>query len=247
MSGLRLQDGYRVIQLADKTELNSRALIIASGVQYRKLDVPGVDELTGAGVFYGAAITEATAVRDQDVFVVGGGNSAGQASVYLARFARTVTLLVRGDSLSATMSQYLIDQIAATPNIQVRTNAGVVGVEGQERLEVIRLASLKTGEAQTVPAAGMFIFIGAVPRTEWVAGLVERDSYGFILTGPDLVREGRRPRTWTLSRDPYWLEASVPGIFVAGDVRHRSIKRVASAVGEGGMAVAFVHQYLAGL
>lgn len=246
-TGLRLQDAYRIVTLSDGSEVSCHVMLIASGVQYRKLLVPGVDALTGAGVYYGSAMTEAHAVRDQDVYIVGGGNSAGQGAMYLSQFARSVTILVRGEGLAATMSQYLIDQIAETPNITVRPYTNVIEVQGDGRLEEITIEDSRTGKAQAVPAAALFIFIGAVPRTEWVADVIERDKYGFILSGPDLMRDGRRPRGWTLDRDPYLLETNVPGVFVAGDVRHQSIKRVASAVGEGSIAVAFMHQYLASL
>ena len=245
-TGLRVQDGYRFVRLIDGAEVSCQALLIATGVSYRTLPVPGIDQLTGAGVYYGAAITEALLHQGQDVYIVGAGNSAGQGAVYLAKYARSVTLLVRGESLEASMSQYLIDQIAATPQITVRTRSGVVGVHGERSLEAITIRDA-AGQEETVPAGALFIFIGAIPRTEWVAGMVERDEHGFILSGPDLLHEGHRPRGWALDRDPYLLEASVPGIFVAGDVRHGSIKRVASGVGEGAMAVSFVHQHLAGL
>jgi len=203
--------------------------------------------LTGVGVYYGAATTEAASCRDRDVFVVGGGNSAGQGAMYLAKYARMVTMLVRGESLAATMSQYLIDQIATTENIRVWTRCTVAGVQGSGSLETVTVAHSETGQQEILPAAALFIFIGAVPRTEWVADVVARDAHGFILTGPELTRGGRRPRGWPLEREPFFLEASVPGIFVAGDVRSQSIKRIASAVGEGAMAVAFIHQHLANL
>ena len=244
---LRVRDAYRLVELADGSELSCHALLIATGVSYRTLEVPGVDRLTGAGVYYGASITEAIACQGGDVFVVGGGNSAGQAAMYLSKYARSVTMLVRGDSLAVTMSRYLIDQIIDTESITVRMHTYVAEVMGDKCLEVITLADVATGELKTLPAAGLFVFIGATPRTDWTAETVERDQFGFILTGPDLVQNGRLPRGWPLERQPFWLEASVPGIFVAGDVRHQSVKRVASAVGEGAMAVQFIHQYLASL
>jgi len=247
VTGIRLNEHYKLLTLADSSEVSCHALLVASGVQYRKLDAPGVEPLTGAGIYYGAAITEAISTRGQDVFVVGGGNSAGQAAVYLSGFARQVTILVRGQGLAEGMSQYLVDQIKATPNIAVRSQAQVAAAHGAQNLEAVSIADVGTGAAETVPAAALFIFIGALPRTDWLGDLVERDKAGFIPTGPDLVREGKRPRGWNLGRDPYWLESSVPGIFVAGDVRARSVKRIASAVGEGSMAVQFVHQYLASL
>ncbi len=242
-----LRDMYRVVHLSDGSQVSCHALLIATGVQYRKLNLPGIDTLTGAGVYYGAAITEALATKGQDVFVVGGGNSAGQAALYLSQFARSVTILVRGASLAESMSQYLIDRIKETPNLSVRPNSSVAAVGGDSQLETITLADALSNELQSLPAGALFIFIGAVPRTEWIADLAERDEHGFILSGPDLLRGGRRPRGWIVDRDPYLLETSVPGIFVAGDVRHESMKRIASAVGEGAMAVSFVHRYLATL
>ena len=247
VTGVRLDDRYKILTLADGAEVSCHVLLVATGVQYRKLDAPGIEALTGAGVYYGAAITEALATRNQDVYIVGGGNSAGQAAMYLSGFARHVTILVRGYGLAESMSRYLIDQIGATPNISIRTRVGVAAAYGRANLESITIASADTGAAETVPAAALFIFIGAAPRTEWLGDLVERDKPGFILTGPDLLREGKRPRGWGLRRDPFWLESSLPGLFAAGDVRARSVKRIASAVGEGAMAVQFAHQYLAGL
>jgi thioredoxin reductase (NADPH) len=244
-TGLRLVEPYRVITLADGAELSCHALIIATGVTYRQLDAPGVNEFVGAGVYYGAAASEAPDYRGMDVFVVGGANSAGQAAMYFSNYCRTVTVLVRGSSLQDTMSQYLQDQIAATANIHVRTRVGVVSATGASSLEAITIHDANSGEDETMPASALFIFIGAEPRTEWVAGVLMRDAQGFILTGPDLPRSltGSRPEGWPLDRDPFLLEASMPGVFVAGDVRHGSIKRVASAVGEGAMAVQLVHQF----
>jgi len=241
---VKVKDMYRVVQLGDGSEVSCHALLIATGVQYRKLDAPGIDPLTGAGVYYGAAITEALATKGQDVFVIGAGNSAGQAALYLSGFARSVTILVRGESLASSMSKYLTDRIAETPNIAVRPHSTVAGVSGENKLEAITLADTVSGEKQTVPAAALFIFIGAQPRTEWVASLTDRDDQGFLLTGADLAHDGQRPKGWVAGRDPFLLETNVPGIFVAGDVRHQSMKRIASAVGEGAMAVSFVHRYL---
>jgi thioredoxin reductase (NADPH) len=247
VKALRVQDPYRFVTLGDGTELSCHALIIATGVSYRRLNVPGMDRLTGAGVYYGAAMTEALSCVDSDVYIVGGANSAGQAAMYFSRYARSVTILVRGDSLAKSMSQYLIDQISATENITVLTHVNVTEVRGEECLETIDITNSDTGEVQTVPATALFIFIGAMPRTDWVAGVLERDAQGFILSGPDLLRNGRRPQGWTLERDPFLLETNVPGIFVAGDVRSGSVKRVASGVGEGSISVQFVHRHLAEL
>jgi thioredoxin reductase (NADPH) len=213
-------------------------------VQWRKLDVPGMERLTGAGVYYGAAMTEALSCRDEDVYVVGGANSAGQAAMHFSQYARRVIMIVRGDSLQRSMSQYLVEQIRKTPNIHVELNSYVAEVSGETHLEQVAVHCSESNETNRLPANYLFIFIGAQPRTEWLAGVVERDERGFILTGPDLMRDGKRPRGWQLERDPYLLETSVPGIFAVGDVRKGSIKRVASSVGEGSVAISFVHQYL---
>jgi thioredoxin reductase (NADPH) len=226
--------------------------LITTGVSYRKLDVPDIDRLTGAGVYYGAAMTQALNYRDEDVYLVGGANSAGQAAIYFSRYARTVTMLVRGDSLAKTMSQYLVDQIAESKNIRVWLRSSVVEIKGGNRLEAITINDSLKGEKQTFPTGGLFIFIGAQPRTDWLADVVVTDTNGFILTGPDLAvvrHDGNnnnniRPKGWNLDRDPFLLETSVPGIFAAGDVRYGSLKRVASGVGEGSIVVQFVHQYL---
>ena len=210
----------------------------------RYLDVPGFAELSGAGIYYGAALTEARSCADQHVVVIGGANSAGQAAIYFSKYARRVVMLVRGDSLSASMSQYLIDQIKKTPNIQVEAHARVSEVHGDSRLEAISIHCGDSGQNDRVPANSLFVFIGAEPNTDWLAGVVERDERGFILTGADLMRDGKRPPGWPPDRDPYLTETSIPGIFAAGDVRHGSVKRVASGVGEGAMAVQFIHQYL---
>ncbi len=247
VASLRVEDPYRIVKLVDGTEISCHAMMIATGVSYRKLDVPGVEALTGAGVYYGAAQSEAVYYKGEDIYIVGGANSAGQAAVYFSRYAKSVTMLVRGDSLAKGMSQYLVAQIESTPNIRVLINSSVTEVHGSDRLETITIADSSTGQTQTVPATALFIFIGAQPRTEWVADMLERDDMGFILAGTDLMKDGQSPKGWTLRRQPFWLEASVPGIFVAGDVRHRSVKRMASAVGEGSMAVQFIHQYLSSL
>lgn len=236
---------YRVVTLTDGTKVSCHAVIIATGVTYRQLDAPGVEHFVGAGVYYGAAASEAPNYRDQDAFVVGGANSAGQAAMYFAKYCRSVTMLVRGSSLKDTMSQYLLDQITATENIHVRTRVNVAGAQGETSLEAITIHNADTGEDETVPASALFVFIGAAPRTEWVADVLTRDPQGFILSGPDLPRtpDTKRPVGWPLDREPLLLETSMPGVFVAGDVRHGSVKRVASAVGEGAMAVQLVHQF----
>ena len=240
---VRADGPYRVLTLGDGSEVSSRVLLVATGVQYRKLDVPGAEALTGRGVYYGAALTEAMGCRDEDVYIVGGGNSAGQAAVFFAPYARTVTILVRGSGLQATMSQYLVDQLAAIPNVRVMTGTQVLEVHGDGHLEALTLGC--ADERTTVRAASLFVFIGALPRTDWIADLVQRDEHGFIYAGPDLPGDGARPRGWPLDREPYLLETNVPGVFCAGDVRHQSVKRVASAVGEGSIAVQFTHHYLA--
>ena len=241
--GLRIDGQYRVLKLGDSSEVSTRALLIASGVAYRALDVPGAAALTGAGVYYGAALTEAISCRDEEVLIVGGGNSAGQAALFFAQYARHVTLIVRGASLGESMSQYLVDQVEGTPNVTVLTRTRITAMHGDDRLRSVTLAC--DSEQRELEATSLFAFIGAEPRTEWVAGIVQRDEHGFILTGPDLEQEDGRPRGWTLARDPYLLETNLPGVFCAGDVRHQSVKRVASAVGEGAIAVQFTHRYLA--
>lgn len=243
-NALRVDDRYRYIRLADGSELSSQAVVIASGVQWRKLDAEGLGRLVGAGVYYGASMTEAAACRDEEVYVVGGANSAGQAAMHFARYARRVVLLVRGPSLSATMSHYLIEQIKATANIHIAYNSSVAAVHGEHHLEGISILCSTTGETSTVAATSLFILIGAEPKTGWLDGVVRRDPRGFILTGPDLGSDRPLPG-WSSDRDPYLLETSVPGVFAAGDVRSGSVKRVATSVGEGAVAIQFVHQYLA--
>ena len=241
---IRVEDPYRFVTLSDGTELSCHALLIASGMTVRKPDVPGIEPLIGASVYYGAAFTEARHYQDGQVFVLGGANSAGQGAVFLAQFASRVTILIRSDSLTRKMSKYLVDQIDKTPNIEVMPNTELAALSGTDRLEAITIKNRDTGKTQQMPADALFIFIGAYPHTEIVADLVERDEAGFILTGLDLIREGRRPRNWKGKRDPFLMETSVPGIFAAGDVRHGVIRRVASAVGQGSVAVSSIHKYL---
>jgi thioredoxin reductase (NADPH) len=243
-TALRLDGQYRFLELADGGALSCHALLVATGVQWRKLDAPGIERLTGAGIYYGAAMTEAMSTRDEDVFVVGGANSAGQAAMYFSKYARRVVMVVRGSSLAASMSQYLINQLKETRNVQIEFNSSVVEAHGENHLEAISVHCTSSNETNKVPANSLFIMIGAAPNTKWLADIVERDEQGFILSGPDLMRSGKRPKGWQLDRDPGLLETNVPGIFVVGDVRHGSVKRVASGVGEGSVAISFVHQYL---
>jgi thioredoxin reductase (NADPH) len=242
-TSIRTENNYNIIQLADGREVSCHACLIAVGVYYRRLGTPGVERLTGAGVYYGAAMTEAQACKDESVFIVGGANSAGQAAMYFSKYAKKVTMLVRAESLISSMSKYLIDQIAATSNIEVKTRCQVVEALGETRLSCLRLCGPENEE--TVPASGLFIFIGAAPNTDWLPDTIMRDPNGFLLSGSDLKVDGKMPHSWNLPRDPYLLETSVPGVFVAGDVRHGSIKRVASAVGEGSISVQFIHKHLA--
>ena len=245
VTGIRREDPYRVVVLADGTQLSCQTVVVATGVSYRQLDLPHANELAGAGIYYGAATTEAVLYRDQDVGVVGGGNSAGQAVVYLARFAKSVTLLVRGDSLTATMSQYLIEQMDALPNVTIRPKTRITEVRGETHLAGLTVEGPEGPEDMEL--AAVFMFIGQTPRTDWLEGAVMRDDAGFVLTGPNLIVGAKPPKSWNLPREPFLLESSMPGVFCAGDVRQASIKRIASAVGEGAMAVQFVHQYLAEL
>ena len=236
---------YRSVTLSDGSSINAFTVLIATGLSWRTLEVPGVDRLHGAGVYYGAAMTEAESCRDQDIFVVGGANSAGQGAVYFARHARKVHMIVRADSLGKSMSQYLVDQIAKIPNIEVWTEAEIVEAHGDGHLEAVSVLRRAQNETVKMPAGGLFIFIGASPRTDWLRGVVPMDERGFVLTGPALAPDNARPKGWPLDRDPYIYETAIPGVFAAGDVRHNSVKRVASGVGEGSVVVQMVHQYLA--
>jgi thioredoxin reductase (NADPH) len=242
VSGIRREDPYRVVALAEGSDISCQTVVVATGVSYRQLELPRAAALAGAGIYYGAATTEAVLYRDAEVGVVGGGNSAGQAAVYLSRYAKRVLLLVRTGELSG-MSQYLIEQMAAIPNIELRLSSTVTEVRGEGHLSGATVTGPEGPEE--LQLAAIFVFIGQRPRTEWLEGTVLRDSGGFVLTGPMLSEEGKPPSRWGLSRQPFLLESSMPGIFCAGDVRHDSVKRLASAVGEGAMAVQFVHQYLA--
>ncbi|SDE58185.1 thioredoxin reductase (NADPH) [Blastococcus fimeti] len=241
---LEVHGSKRVLRFDDGSTIGAHAVVLATGVSYRSLGVPGADDLTGRGVYYGSAMTEAAACAGEKVVIVGGANSAGQAAVFFARYASTVHLLCRGPSLEASMSQYLVEQLAAIDNVQVHTCTTVAETHGTEHLDAVTLHDATTGERTTVPVGHLFVFIGGEPRTSWLDGVVVRDERGFIPTGPGLLDDGRRPPGWAPDRDPYFLESSVPGVFVAGDVRAESVKRVASAVGEGAMAVTLVHRYL---
>ncbi|HET9555664.1 MAG TPA: NAD(P)/FAD-dependent oxidoreductase, partial [Actinomycetota bacterium] len=242
-TGLRVDGPRRLVRLSDGAEVAAEAVVVASGMAWRRLGVPELEALVGAGVFYGAAGAEARAMEAQDVYVVGAGNSAAQAALHLAKYAASVTLLVRGPDLGASMSDYLIQEIEQAPNVAVRLRTQVVGGLGSHRLEGLVLRCRDDGSTEDVPAAAVFVMIGGEPRTEWLSG-VERDDRGYVLTGHDLLGPDGLPPGWPLKRPPLLLETNIPGVFAAGDVRHRSVKRVASAVGEGAVAVQLVHQYL---
>jgi thioredoxin reductase (NADPH) len=244
VAGLETCGSSRVVRFSDGSKIGAQTVILATGVEYRRLQAPGIDELTGKGVYYGSSLSEAVGCEGRDVFIVGGANSAGQAAVYLSRFAKTVTVVVRAESLAASMSHYLIQQIAQIPSIVVRTKTEVAQAHGEEHLERLTLLDSGTGQAEDVAADALFVFIGAAPTTDWLAGVVARDRRGFLLTGPDLSVGDEPVKGWTLDRSPYLLETNVPGVFAIGDVRSESTKRVASAVGEGAMAVMLVHRYL---
>ena len=241
--GVRVEDPYRIVELSDGSELSCHALVITTGVSYRMLDAPGLDKLAGAGVYYGASMSEARSCEDEEIFIVGGANSAGQAAVYFAGFADKVTMLVRADSLGKSMSQYLVDQIEEIDNIEVRTNSTVAAVDGEDSLQTVTVEN-GSGEQETLKGTSIFLFIGAEPRTDWLNGVVQRDTRGYIPVGLDLMRDGKQPDGWKLDRNPYWLETSVPGIFASGDVVRGSTKRIAYGVGGGAIAVQLVHQYL---
>ncbi|MFG3720619.1 FAD-dependent oxidoreductase [Streptomyces massasporeus] len=244
VTALEVNGAARIVRFSDGSAVAAHSVILATGVSYRQLAAPGCEDLTGCGLYYGSALTEAPSCQDQDVYIVGGANSAGQAAMYLSRGAKSVTLLVRGESLSASMSHYLIQQIEESPNIQVRSRTVVEAAHGDGHLERLTLRDVDSGHTEQVDAQWVFVFIGAAPLTDWLDGTVLRDERGFILAGPDLSADGRPPEDWELDRPPYHLETNVPGVFVAGDARSESAKRVASAVGEGAMAVMLVHRYL---
>jgi thioredoxin reductase (NADPH) len=244
VAGLEVCGSARVVRLANGSQLSAHAVLITTGVAYRRLTVPGIDAFAGIGVYYGAATTEVQSCRDEDIFIVGGANSAGQAAVFFAQMARSVTIMVRGQNLERSMSHYLIQQIADLPNVHVRTCTEVVGASGSDHLERLTIADRLSGREEEVEASWLFVFIGAAPCTDWLGKEVRRDENGFVLTGPDLLTDGQLPADWPLERQPYFLETSVPGVFAAGDVRGQSVKRVASAVGEGAMAVTLIHRYL---
>jgi thioredoxin reductase (NADPH) len=242
--GLHAAGSDRVVTRGDGTEVTSRAVILATGVSWRRLGVAGLEALVGAGVFYGAAASEAVAMKDERVFVVGGGNSAGQAVLHLASYAAKVTMLVRGPTLAETMSDYLVRELEATANVTVRYNTEAVGGQGDGRLTGLTLKDRTSGATETVPATALFVLIGAEPHTGWLPGTIRRDRWGFVVTGNDLPADGGSPAGWPLDRPPMLLETSLPGVFAAGDVRHGSTKRVAGAVGDGSVAIRLVHEHL---
>ncbi|WP_321475566.1 FAD-dependent oxidoreductase [uncultured Paludibaculum sp.] len=242
--GLSVEGEYRVVKLSNGQELAAHSVVIAAGVQWRRLDIPGMESLTGAGIYYGAATTEAASCKDEDVYIVGGANSAGQAAVHFSEVARSVTMIVRGDALSKSMSHYLVQRIETIPNISVMPNAEVESVCGNGHLEEISVRHHPDGRVEKLPASALFIFIGAEPHTDWLDGVVRRDNKGFLLTGANVLSDGRRPAAWKMDRDPYLLETSVPGVFAVGDVRDGAVRRVANSVGEGSIVLYFIRQYM---
>jgi len=243
-TSVRIEGPVKVVTLSDGSELSCRALVVATGMTMRRLQAAGYEQYEGAGVYYGAAASEVATYRDEDVFVVGGANSAGQAAMMFSQYCRRVYLVVRGGTLEARMSQYLIDQIGGTANIDVMLNSRIIEVGGSNRVEWVRLQNSESDTEERMEASGIFVFVGAVPHSDVVAGLVQRNEQGFVLTGPDLTDDGSLQSGWTLDRDPYPMETSVPGVFAAGDVRHGVVRRVASAVGQGSVVVSMVHHYL---
>jgi thioredoxin reductase (NADPH) len=241
--GLREEGGNRVLTLDDGTELLSRTILLTLGVSFRWLDIPGCAPLVGAGIYYGAATAEASACRGQDIYILGGGNSAGQAALLLAQVARKVVILALEDTIEETMSRYLVERLRRLPNVEFRPNTTVVGADGRGRLEQITVQNVNTGETEPVRCDSLFVFIGATPRTDWLGNTVRRDEAGFILSGADVRCDLGQWPEWPLQRQPYRLETSMPGVFVAGDVRKGSVKRLTSAVGEGAMAIQYIHQY----
>jgi thioredoxin reductase (NADPH) len=242
--GLSVEGEYRVVRLSNGQELSAHSVVIAAGVQWRRLDVPGMDQLTGAGIYYGAATTEAASCKDEDVYIVGGANSAGQAAVHFSEVARSVTMIVRGDALSKSMSHYLVQRIETIPNISVMPNSEIEFVCGDGRLQEISVRHFPDKRVEKLPASALFIFIGAEPHTEWLDGVVRRDNKGFLLTGANALSDGKRPAGWKMDRDPYLLETSVPGVFAVGDVRDGAVRRVANSVGEGSIVLYFIRQYM---
>jgi thioredoxin reductase (NADPH) len=246
-ASVRTKGNYRLVQLADGSEVACFVILIATGVSYHRLNAPGEERLTGSGVYYGTVITEAITCTGKDVYILGGGNSAGQAAMYLTRFASSITLLTDQESLGATMSRYLIDQIEAAENVHARFQSTVKEVHGKDHLEEITIEDMSSGKREKVPAAALFVYIGASPNTNWLGDLLALDEQGYIISGHDLAAAGKSERYENLNREPFFLESSVPGIFAAGDTRRGSVKRIASSVGEGAMAVTLIHQYLATL